>query len=165
MLKYFQSRKLKRLFSQYVPITLVEEVMNNDESEEYLDLKQYDVYFILIKTHEIVQNERTPVLSSIINKSTEHGALVEHLMGSIVLLSYGLLNNKIDYEKKDKLINEIVSENPNNVAIVHGLQYTYAGNVGNNIRCSYGTILNNISTILTELGKLNFGDIKEIPKA
>jgi len=161
MFKYFQQRRLKQLFGQYVP----DELIDNADDEDYLGLKEQDIYFILIKIDNIVQNGTTPTLSKIIDLAMEHNALVEQIMGPIVLLSYGLLKNELDTEKKDKLISKIMSSNNDNVAIVHGKQRAYAGNTGNNYRCSYGTVLNNISTLLIELGSLNYGKSKEIQQA
>lgn len=165
MFDYFRKLELKRLFGKYVSNEEIVEILNSENNDDYLKLKEQEIYFILLKIKNVVENNKTPTLSKIIEQSSEHGAILEQIMGPIVLLSYGTLKSTISEPVIIKLINELLSKNKNEVAIVHGRQKAYVGNAGNNHRCTYGTMLNNISAILTELGNLNYGESKEIKQA
>lgn len=158
MFSFFRKKSLKKLFSLYT--SDIDKLLG--EGSDYLALKKKEIYFILIKIKDVVQNNRTPALSDVIDLCIENGASVEQIMGPVVLISFGTISAPSSLEMKDKLIKALST---NNIAIVHGKQYAYVGNAGNNKRLSYGIVLNNISSILIELGKLNYGETKEINDA
>ena len=122
--------------------------------------------FVLVKVRDYPLENFMKSLDAVVNAALENGALVEQIMSSLVLVTYGAADIcPSSEEKRKRLVSELIEKHGKDIAIVEGRQETLAGTYGSLPRMTFGSIIQDMWGLLKKLEALNYGESKEIGKA
>ena len=142
---------------------LSEEVLCKLENIEVPQLTEATIDFVLVKIRESPWEDFQKCLDAVINIVLDNQAIVEVIMSSLVLITYGAISScPPSKEKRKQLVNELMEQQRENIAIIEGRQRTLAGMYGNPVRATFGSIIRGVFGLLKELDLLDYGASKEI---
>jgi len=144
---------------------LSEGVLRKLENTEVPQLAEATIDFVLVKVRESPWEDFQKCLDAVINIALDNQAIVEVIMSSLVLITYGATDFcPPSTEKRKCLVTELMEQQRENIAIIEGRQQTLAGTYGNSVRAAFGSIIRGILGLLKELESLNYGASKEMPQ-
>ena len=146
------------------------------------------VDFLLVKLDEQAFDMLPWCIHQAVKAAEEGGAVIEHLLGSLLVITYGATPAcPASAEKRQALAQRLAStvtfsfkEQPPMVwsspgsavpgpgdarpraAVLHGRQETLAGLFGSEVRLTFGSLLHNLPALLAELATMEFGEVKEV---
>lgn len=154
-----QEEQIAKLFGKI----LSEEARHNLTTTEVPKLSQATIDFILVKLREQSLADFQVDLDSIITTAKQHQAIIEVIASTMVLITYGATNVcPPSVEKRKQLVNALMEQLREKIAIVEGRQDTLVGAYGNTVRMTFGSILKNWWCLLKELEALEYGTTKEM---
>ena len=151
--------QIRKVFEKY----LSEETMDAIMNAEIPNLTEATVDFILVKIRDHPLECFLEHLEAVINTALENEALVEQVLSSLVLITYGATDVfPPSEEKRKRLAKELIERYGGSVAVVEGRQKTLAGIYGGFARATFGSIIQDVWDLLEELAALDYGESKEV---
>ncbi len=152
---------MKSLIEQFLPQSLVEAVAN--DSIDIEDASPKEVEIVLVKIDESKTSDLKQIVSDVIEIGHENGAIVEDIVSSFVVLSFGSIGNAcVAVDSGLELAQRLLERLGERVAIVYGREICLVGNHGSRSRMKYGTLLPNFWRIMNRLSKLKLGSIERL---
>ncbi len=151
-------------------------------------LARASVDFLLVKLDEQPFDQLPWCIRQAVDAALEGGALVEHMLGSVLVISYGATPSCPPSEEKRRALalrlasSELftVTQRPAltwsspgsalpeagdvrpRAAVLHGRQETLTGLFGGQVRQTFGCLLRNLPALLSDLAAMEIGAVKEI---
>jgi len=158
-----REEQIRRVFEKYLSEETVHALMKMEIKVPNLTGATVD--FILVKIREHPQENLLECLEAVINTASKNAALVEQVMSSLVLITYGATDVfPPSEEKRKRLANELIEQYGERIAVVEGRQETLVGTYGSSQRATFGSIIQDLWGLLQELAALDYGESKEISR-
>jgi hypothetical protein len=156
-----QKELMRRVFEKYTSEATMQAIMSAEMKVP--NLTKTTVDFILIKIREHPLESFLECLEAIMDTALQNEALVEQVMSSLVLITYGVTEAvPPSEEKRKRLANELIEHHGENVALIEGRQETLAGRYGGPFRATFGSIIQNLWGLLGKLAELDYGEAKMV---
>ena len=109
------------------------------ENEDLLSLNELDVEFIYVLVCNRKFEDIRPTNNQIAAIAFSHGALVMHRDGYVTCVAFGIPNAQSDANNlRRRLVDELATQLPDCLSIVHGNRTCLVGNVGSDRLINYG---------------------------
>jgi hypothetical protein len=147
---------LKSLVDKFVPQSLVG---GDSENElDFMDVTEKEIEFVLVKFNEQEPAAIKTTVSDAIEIATQNGAIVEDLISSFVVLSFGLLEDESNAIGKGQKLSEILLKNlGTKVSILCGISRCLVGNHGSPNRIKFGSFNPDFWEHVTRLSEVEPG--------
>jgi hypothetical protein len=147
---------VKSLLKKFVPKSLVEAVINDEA--DYRSAIEKDIEFVLVKFNDDNAIALRQAISDAVDIAIENGAIVEDIVSSLVVLTYGFLDDETNSKGKGHELSTLLLEKfGSKIAIVYGNSPCLVGNHGSSNRMTFGSLIPNFWEHLVKLSTVTPG--------
>jgi hypothetical protein len=156
-----QKEQMRRVFEKYTSEATMQAITSAEMKVP--NLTETTVDFILVKIREHPLESFLECLEAIMDTALQKEALVEQVISSLVLITYGATGAvPLSEKKRKRLANELIEQHGENVALIEGRQETLAGRYGGPLRATFGSIIQDLWDLLAKLAELDYGESKTV---
>jgi hypothetical protein len=152
---------MKSMFNKFLPKSLVEAVAN--DKMDISDAVPKEIEIILVRIDEAKTDALNQTVSDVIEFGNENGAMIEDIVSSFVVLSYGAIGNEVVRKGRGhELATLLLKKLESKVAVIYGREICLVGNHGSKNRMKYGSLLPNFWELMGRLSKMKLGSKESI---
>ena len=126
-------------------------------------LEYRKIEFVLVRVHDHPLKAVPKRIRHVVDIALEHGAIVESITSSLVVLTFGIVESADDPARSREAVVPAVHDGLQGfVSVVHGHRRALVGNFGNAERQSFGSLLPGFNGLLKALMELDIGGVHEV---
>jgi hypothetical protein len=154
-------REMRNLFRQYVPASLVKDMVANPDMYSELPLAQGPVGFVLVAVTAATALDTSTQIGHVTSLASASSWMIQSIVSNVVVLTDGTLPVQKAAIDRHALAAQILGALPAHVKIVHGMQVASYGDYGGGIRRVYGALLPCFLEAMAMLHALEYGKVSE----
>jgi hypothetical protein len=149
LLRLLERRRLRRLFGVAI---------DHSELDGPLPPPHYrEVDFLIVHLREEPAEALAQRVAAVTDSAVSHGAMVESIHSSIVVLSYGALQGDTPRDTRASLVRAILARLPRDASVAHGQRRCLVGSFGSSGRLTFGSQIPGFGQLVKAAVDLDFG--------
>ena len=138
------------------------ETMQKLDNVPFSPLAETTIDFLLVKICATAPQDFQNVIGIVIETALEQAAVIESVLSSLVLITFGsTVSTPAPIDKRLQLVEALLQAQGEHIAIIHGHQTAFVGTLGP-AGASYGSLIPGITGYLKALDGLEYGMVREI---
>ena len=155
-----EKRRVRKMFGTMVSPDVLKHLEDHPDSFE-LSPREGDFGFVVVQVAEGDLHRTRGLVAKVVDLAVSHKAFVGQIISSVVMCHYGVIQNT-DLSPMPQFVSALHEQFGPDVRVVHGTFHGLFGNIGSNVRFSYGPVFPDTTRIFSELTSLDFGEQKEL---
>ena len=161
-----EAAKLRQQFAQFFTPELAARILRESTAGPPAPQKARPE-FVLALVRDDEPAEALGRLNTVVDLAISCEGLIETIAGSLVVVTFGILSNKLSREeleaRRRSLVSKVSGALKEDVSLLHGSGEAFVGLVGASQRQRFGCLFTDFSALLKALSQLAWGETVEWP--